>query len=153
MSDLTPAQALGQPIDIILADGTTAGIRYSFRSLALLEQKFGSVVGIQNAVDQTGDGAAFGPLLDLIGAGLVGKVGGFTPHLRHRVDVTGARTLEEIIYKRSSDGYELGELLDPRRTEEYADAMQTALTQAFGSSTGSPGNDDSPETTESPGLT
>lgn len=151
MSDLTPAQALAQPIDITLADGTTAGLRYSFRSLALLEQRFGSVTGIQNAIDQTGDGAAFGPLLDLIGAGLVGKRGGFTPLVRHRVDAAGARTVEEIVYKRSSDGQELGDLLAPQLVREYAAAMQTSLVEAFGA--GSSGNDAGPETTGSPGLT
>ncbi|ABD94208.1 hypothetical protein [Kitasatospora aureofaciens] len=151
MSDLTPAQALGQPIDITLADGSTAGLRYSFRSLALLEQRFGSVTGIQNAIDQSGDGAAFGPLMDLIGAGLVGKQGGFTALVRHRVDAAGARTVEEIVYKRSSDGQELGDLLAPQFINEYADAMQTSLIGAFG--TGSSGNDGAPVTTASPGLT
>ncbi|MFD7410154.1 hypothetical protein [Kitasatospora purpeofusca] len=153
MSDLTPAQALGQPVTITLDDGTTVGLRYTFRSLALLEQRFGSVAGIQHAVDQTGEGAAFGPLLDLIGAGLVGKVGGFTPHLRHRQDAAGTRTLEEIIYKRSFDGHDLGDLLAPSLMTDYAAAMQQALTAAFGPSTGSSGNGDGPETTDSPGLT
>ncbi|MFD0408627.1 hypothetical protein [Kitasatospora sp. NPDC127116] len=151
MSDLTPAQALAQPTDITLADGSTAGLRYSFRSLALLEQRFGSVTGIQTAIDQTGDGAAFGPLMDLLGAGLVGPGGGFTPHLRHRQDVAGTRTVEEILYRRSSDGRDLGDLLAPQLIHEYAAAMQTSLVSAFG--TGSPGNDAAPETTGSPGLT
>ncbi|WP_369183330.1 hypothetical protein [Streptomyces sp. Y1] len=151
MSDLTPAQALGQPITIPLADGTDVDLRYTFRSLALLEQRFGSVAGIQTAIDQTGNGAAFGPLMDLLGAGLVGPGGGFTPHVRHRVDAAGARTVEEILYRRSSDGHDLGDLLAPQHIHEYATAMQTSLTAAFGA--GSSGNDASPETTASPGLT
>ncbi|MGW1174551.1 hypothetical protein ACWD4P_12625 [Kitasatospora sp. NPDC002543] len=151
MSDLTPAQALGQPVTIILRDGTTAGLYYSFRSLALLEQRFGGVTGIQSAIDTTSTGAAFGPLLELIGAGLVGHDGGFTPHLRHRQDVAGNRTVEEIIYKRGADGRDLGDLLEFARVREYAAAMQTAFAAAFGS--GSSGNAGSPETTASPGLT
>jgi hypothetical protein len=151
MSFLTPAAALVQPIDITLADGSAAGLRYSFRSLALLEQRFGSVSGIQSAIDQTGDGAAFGPLMDLLGAGLVNPDGGFTAHVRHRVDAAGARTVEEIVYKRSSDGRDLGDLLAPQLIREYATAMQTSLVEAFGA--GSPGNGSSPETTGSPGLT
>jgi hypothetical protein len=152
MSDLTPGQALAQGITITLGDGTTVLLRYTFRSLALLEQRFGSLEGIQGAIDQSGAGAAFGPLMELLGAGLCGKGGGFTPHLRHRQDVAGKRTLEEILYKRSSDGVDLGELLDLSRIQEYAEAMSTAFVTALG--TGSPGNGEAVQVeTVSPGLT
>lgn len=151
MSDLTPAQALAQPVSITLRDGTAAGLYYSFRSIALLEQRFGGVAGIQSAIDTAGTGAAFGPLLELIGAGLVGADGGFTPHLRHRQDVAGNRTVEEILYKRSADGRDLGDLLEFARVTEYATAMTSAIGAAFGS--GSSGNGGAPETTGSSGLT
>ncbi len=151
MTDLTPGQALAQPVSITLGDGTTAALRYTFRSMALLEQRFGSVQAIQTAIDQSGDGAAFGPLMELIGAGLVGK-GGFTAHVRHRQDVSGRRTVEEILYKRSSDGIELGDgLLDLARITEYAAAMSEAFTTALGS--GTPGNGGAQAETVSPGLT
>lgn len=151
---LTAAQALGTSPTITLADGTEAPLRYTFRSMALLEQRFGSITAIQSAMELATDGAAFAPLMDTLGAALVGSTGGFTAHVRHRQDTTGKRTVEEILYRRSSDGIDLGELLDLARVSEYADAMSAAFTLAFGTATGSQGNDASPTTvTVSPGLT
>ncbi|GAA2112427.1 hypothetical protein GCM10009759_55140 [Kitasatospora saccharophila] len=142
---LTAAQALGTGPTITLTDGTAPPLRYTFRSLALLEQRFGSVLAIQAIMETAATGLAFGPLLDMLGAGLVGRDGGFTPHVRHRQDVTGKRVVEEILYRRSHDGTDLGELLDLVRLSEYADAMNHAFNLAFG--TGSQGNDPGPAPT------
>ncbi|MGI3198443.1 hypothetical protein ACRJ4W_07260 [Streptomyces sp. GLT-R25] len=43
---------------ITLTDGTEVPLRYSFRALALLEARFGSVGAVQTAIDSTGAGAA-----------------------------------------------------------------------------------------------
>ncbi|WP_045305855.1 hypothetical protein [Saccharothrix sp. ST-888] len=147
MSDLTPAQALGQGARIPLRDGTDAELYYSFRSLALLEARFGSVQGIQDAIDQTGGGAAFGALLDLLGAGLVGE-GGFTGQIRYRQTADGARTVEEIVYRRTVDGRDLGDLLALVHIHAYVTAMQATLIDCLGA--GSPGNGPSPAVSPGP---
>ncbi|OKJ06826.1 hypothetical protein [Kitasatospora sp. CB01950] len=150
---LTAAQALGTGPTITLSDCTEVPLTYNFRSLALLEQRFGSITAIQDAMELAAAGTAFGPLMDMIGAGLASRAGGFTPHIRHYQDASGHRTVESILYRRSSDGTDLGELLAPGRVAEYADAMSAAFNVAF--DTGGQGNDVSPvpsETTLSPGL-
>lgn len=144
--------SLGKPIT--LSDGTEVTLRYSFRALALLESRFGSVKAVQGAIDKTGDGAAFGPLLQMIGAGCVGP-GGFEPHLREHVDAAGNRTVSHIVYRRRTDGADLADLLHPGRLGEYTAAFAAALNAALAS----PGNDGSPVTIQdvtipdSPGTT
>jgi hypothetical protein len=149
LNDLDPMQALAIGHPIPLRDGTSPELMFTFRSLALLEARFGSVQGIQDAVDQTGNGAAFGPILDLIGAGLVSA--GFTPHVRHRQDASGHRTVEEILYRRSSDGRELGDLMTPANIATYTESMQGAFAACFGTGQG---NDAGPALADpSPGPT
>lgn len=132
-----------------LTDGTATSLRYSFRALALLEARFGSVGAVQSAIDSTGAGAAFGPLAQIIGAGLVGP-GGFEPHIREHVDAKGKRTVTDIVYRRRTDGANLEDLLDPGRLGEYTNAFTAALSKALESR----GNDAAPTAVETvtPGI-
>ncbi|MFM9566115.1 hypothetical protein [Streptomyces turgidiscabies] len=124
---------------VTLTDGTESHLRYSFRALALLEARFGSVGAVQSAIDSTGAGAAFGPLAQIIGAGLVGP-GGFEPHIREHVDAKGKRTVSDIVYRRRQDGADLMDLLDPGRLGDYTNAFTAALGKALESR----GNDAAP---------
>jgi hypothetical protein len=134
---------------ITLTDGSEVGLRYSFRALALLEARFGSVGNVQNAIDSTGQGAAFGPLAQMIGAGMVGP-GGFEPHIREHVDAKGNRTVSDIVYRRRTDGANLDDLLDPGRLGDYTSAFNAAFSRALESR----GNDAAPAAVETvtPGL-
>ncbi|MGW2379310.1 hypothetical protein [Streptomyces sp. NPDC001658] len=115
---------------VTLTDGSEIGLRYSFRALALLEARFGSVAAVQQAIDSTGDGAAFGPLAQIIGAGCVGP-GGFEPNIREHVDAKGKRTVSDIVYRRRTDGAILEDLLDPGRLGDYTNAFTAALSKAL----------------------
>lgn len=128
---------------ITLTDGTEVGLRYSFRALALLEARFGSVSSVQTAIDSTGAGAAFGPLAQMLGAGMVGP-GGFEPHIREHVDAKGNRTVSDIVYRRRTDGANLDDLLDPGRIGDYTNAFSAALSRALESR----GNDAAPAAVE-----
>ncbi|MDX3074623.1 hypothetical protein [Streptomyces sp. MI02-7b] len=138
-----------------LTDGTTVPLRYSFRALALLEARYGSVKAVQNAIDRTGDGAAFGPVVQLLGAGMVGP-GGFEPHIREHQDAQGNRKMSgDIVFRRRKDGADIADLLHPGRLAEYIAAFEAAFTKALASL----GNDPAPVVagvtveTVSPGLT
>lgn len=141
---------------ITLLDGSVVGVRYSMRSLALLEARFGSVMAIQTALDASGKSAAFGPVIDLIGPGCIGA-GGFEPHVREVIGTNGKREIATILYRRKRDGMELGELLGPDRLTEYVTAMAVGISAALGA--GGQGNDATPApaapppATSSPGLT
>lgn len=151
----TGTDLLGDGPSITLIDGSTIPLRYSMRALALLEARYGSVVAIQNAIDSTGKGAAFGPVIQLVGAGCLG-VGGFDPHLREHQDAKGERRVTDITYRRRRDGADLADLLHPGLINEYVDAFGAAFSKAV-QTLGGPGNDDgataAPTTTVSPGLT
>jgi hypothetical protein len=149
---------LAQGGTVTLTDGTEVPLRYSFRALALLEARFGSVAAVQKAIDSTGEGAAFGPLAQIIGAGTVGP-GGFEPHIREHVDAKGKRTVSDIVYRRRTDSALLEDLLDPGRLDEYTRAFTIALSRALEDR--SRGNAPAPavqtvtpglETTDSPGA-
>ena len=122
--------------DVTLTDGTTISLRYSFRALALLEARYGSVAAVQKAIDTSGQGAAFGPIIQLVGAGCVGP-GGFEP-----------------VYRRRTDGADIADLLHPGRTAAYVEAFNAAFSKALESL----GNDGPPAVpgvtveTVSPGL-
>ncbi|OKI04925.1 hypothetical protein A6A06_09525 [Streptomyces sp. CB02923] len=140
---------------ITLTDGTEVPLRYSFRALALLEARFGSVAAVQDAIDSTGKGAAFGPLMQIIGAGSIGP-GGFEPHIREHQDAKGERRVSgDIVFRRRTDGSDLADLLHPGRLDEYTSAFTAALERALQSQ----GNGAAvasaaiPVTTVSPGLT
>jgi hypothetical protein len=139
---------------ITLTDGTTVGLRYSMRAIALLEARYGSVAAVQNAIDTTGKGAAYGPIVQLLGAGCVGP-GGFEPHFREHQDAKGERKISgDIVYRRRTDGVDLADLLHPGRLHEYVEAWQTSFSKALEAL----GNGDSPTPagtaieTVSPGL-
>jgi hypothetical protein len=144
---------LGNGPSITLTDGTTVPLRYSMRAIALLERRYGSVSGIETAIDTTGRGAAFGPVVELVGAGCLGP-GGFQPLLREHQDAKGNRQVTEITYRRSTDGADLADLMHPGYLGEYVSAFRTA----FGVALKALGNDDAPEETTgaaietSPGL-
>lgn len=133
---------------VTLTDGTEVPLRYSFRALALLEARFGSVAAVQEAIDSTGSGAAFGPLAQIIGAGTVGP-GGFEPYIREHQDAKGNRHVTDITYRRRTDGANLEDLLDPGRLDEYTRAFTAALSRALESR----GNGPAPDVqTVTPGL-
>lgn len=119
---------------IPLADGSTTRLRYGFRALKELEDRFGSVVGLQTAMqgimeamDEGGGGAkAFGPILDLI-----------VPGLLHNRGVTEDEWLD---------------LLDPAHLAEYVDALKAAMEQAFPASAAGLGNVPGPTPGPGPGL-
>jgi hypothetical protein len=152
----TGLDLLAEGGSIDLTDGTTVQLRYSFRALAPCEARFGSIAAVQTAIDETGNGAAFGPLVQIIGAGCIGP-GGFEPHFREHVDAAGKRSMAgDIVYRRRTDGADLAEMLHPGRLGDYVLAFTTALSAALTS----PGNDGAPavETVpatllNSPGMT
>ncbi|MEU6496448.1 hypothetical protein ABZ890_39730 [Streptomyces sp. NPDC046984] len=131
---------------ITLTDGTSVALRYSMRAIALLEARYGSVIAVQNAIDATGNGAAYGPIVQLLGAGCVGP-GGFEPHYREHQDAQGKRTISgDIVYKRRKDGADLADLLHPGHLGEYVEAWETAFSKALESL----GNDETPASTGVP---
>jgi hypothetical protein len=135
---------------ITLTDGTEVPLRYSFRALALLEARFGGIDKLQQVIDSTGKGAAFGPIAQVIGAGTVGP-GGYEPHIREYQDTKGERRVQDIVYRRRSDGVMLDDLLDPGRLDEYTSAFTGALSKALQNR--SRGNDQAPPAeTVTPGL-
>lgn len=140
--------------DVTLTDGTTISLRYSFRALALLEARYGSIDAVQGAIDTTGKGAAFGPIIQLVGAGCVGP-GGFEPHYREHQDAKGERKIAgDIVFRRRTDGADLADLLHPGRISQYVDAFNVAFKKALESL----GNEEAPALvgatveTVSPGL-
>lgn len=144
--------AEGARIDLI--DGTSVNLVYSMRAIALLEARYGSVKAVQGAIDTSGNGAAFGPLIQLVGAGCVGP-GGFEPHIRQHQDAKGERVISgDIVYRRRKDGADLADLMHPGLIQGYVDAFAAAFDKALAS----PGNGDAPTLTAavtdvSPGLT
>lgn len=120
---------LGDGPSISLTDKTTVQLRYAMRAIALLERRYGSLNGVQNAVDTTGGGAAFGPIVELVGAGCLGP-GGFQAIVREHQDASGKRHPTEITYRRSSDGADLADLMHPGLLNEYVDAFNDAFALA-----------------------
>lgn len=145
---------LGDGGSIPLTDGTNVVLRYSMRAIALLEARYGSVQAVQGAIDTTGNGRTFGPIIQLIGAGALGP-GGFEPHYREHEDTKGERRIAgDIVYRRRTDGVDLADLLHPGRIGDYVTAFNTSFSKALASL----GNDQSPADTGvtvetvSPGL-
>lgn len=113
--------------DRIAAEGvpipTTKGelrLVYGMRALRAMEDRYGSVAGLQEAMQELhdrftkGDGkvAAFGPVCDLIAPGLL--------HLGYTED-------------------QATDLLLPRHVAKYAEAMAAAMREAFPEETPAPG--------------
>ena len=145
---------LGNSGTIPLSDGTDVTLRYPMRALALLEARYGSVAAVQSAIDTTGHGAAFGPIVQLVGAGCLGP-GGFEPHFREHQDAKGDRRISgDITFRRRTDGVDLADLLMPSQLEKYVTTWRSAFSKALEGL----GNDDAPEAsgatveTVSPGL-
>ncbi|MFE3169333.1 hypothetical protein [Streptomyces sp. NPDC059224] len=131
---------LGDGGTIPLSDGTEVTLRYSMRALALLEARYGSVTAVQNAIDTSGNGAAFGPIIQLVGAGALGP-GGFEPHYREHQDVNGQRKVSgDINFRRRTDGMDLADLLLPGQLTRYVEAFNSSFTRALQGL----GNDDAP---------
>jgi len=150
----TGLDLLASGASIALTDGTEVSLRYPMRAIALLEARYGSIAAVQSAIDSTGQGAAYGPIVQLLGAGCLGP-GGFEPHFREHQDAKGQRRIAgDINYRRRTDGADLADLLHPGRIGEYVKAWETAFTKALEAL----GNDDAPNTsgapieTVSPGL-
>lgn len=149
----TGLDLLGEGGTIELTDGTSVTLRYSMRAIALLEARYGSVLAVQSAIDTSGKGAAYGPIVQLVGAGCVGP-GGYEPHYREHQDAKGERKISgDIVYRRRTDGADLSDLLHPGHLGEYIDAFNTSFSKALESL----GNDDAPTSgatveTVSPGL-
>ncbi len=128
---------------IPLSDGTTAHLRYSLRSLALLESRFGSMTGLTDALSdvETGDKPVLASILDIVGAGLIGS--GWVPHARERIVPTRTtypdgrvvardeRETVDVTYVRQADKRELGDLLEMRDLEKVAALMGEALAEAM----------------------
>ncbi|MFF7313342.1 hypothetical protein [Streptomyces sp. NPDC008137] len=145
---------LGDGGTIPLSDGTEVTLRYPMRALALLEARYGSVAAVQNAIDATGQGAAFGPIVQLVGAGCLGP-GGFEPHFREHQDAKGERRISgDVTFRRRTDGADLADLMLPSQLGRYVEAWRAAFAKALEGL----GNDDAPEQTGatvetvSPGL-
>ncbi|MGW2210116.1 hypothetical protein [Streptomyces sp. NPDC001781] len=145
---------LGDGGSIPLSDGTEIPLRYSFRAIALLEARYGTIAAVQNAIDTTGQGATFGPLIQVVGAGALGP-GGFEPHYREHQDAKGERRISgDITFRRRTDGADLADLLMPSSINRYVSVFNSALTKALEGM----GNDEAPEAegapteTISPGL-
>lgn len=145
---------LASGASITLTDGTTVSLRYSMRAIALLEARYGSVVAVQDAIDITGKGAAYGPIVQLVGAGCLGP-GGFEPHFREHQDAKGERRISgDITYRRRTDGADLADLLHPGHLAEYVEAWNTAFSKALEAlgNGGTPAETGGPIETVSPGL-
>jgi hypothetical protein len=144
MTSVHKLAALGR--EIHFADGTTARLRYSLGSLALLEQRHGGIDNVLKAfeaLDGKGlSGVVIGPMIELIGAGLTGS-GGFVPHITERVTTVreetpdgrktsrDVREVTAVRYVRQSDRAELGDLLDFTHFEDVITAMSQAFAEAF----------------------
>ena len=101
---------------LTLVDGRVVTLRYGMRGLKALEDEFGSLNSLEEAVglDEEGrpTGKVIGPIVAMLAAGL---------------------TAEGI----SAD--QLLDLLDPARLDEYADAAGKALEQALPAAEAGPG--------------
>ncbi|MFI6979310.1 hypothetical protein ACIBSV_12090 [Embleya sp. NPDC050154] len=150
--------ALGRTIT--LTDGSTAHVRYSLRSMAHLEARFGSLAAMQDAFGQIEQAAAqfdrpmIAPIIDILGAGLLDA--GFVPHARERVTVVrrtspdgvveqrDERETVDVTYVRQSDRRELASLLDLHSFESVATLMSEALFEAMPQATATGGAEPGP---------
>lgn len=108
-------------------DGRQVHVRYGFDALVLIEEHWGSLNAMQEALEAGKDGAVFTAVARSIHAGTTHAFpwGGGPP-------------------ERPADGpgwRELLEFLVPGKVQEYSGAVGAALTEAFGSLV-SQGNDD-----------
>lgn len=95
--------AAGAPLE--LNDGRVVRLKYDMRGLKALEDAFGSVSAVQDAISSDGTGKQFGPFVTVLRCGL------------HREGIT------------SDD--ELIDLLDVHRLPAYGEAVAAAFAEAF----------------------
>lgn len=98
-------QLLAAGIPIMLVGGRVVHLRYTMRGLKALEDAFGSVGAVQEAISTDGTGKQFGPLTTVLRCGL-----------HHE----GFATDDDLI-----------DHLDLRLLSAYADAIPAAINQAF----------------------
>lgn len=99
-------------IPITLADGSTTHARFGLWGIKIIEDRYGSLAEMQSVMeaafdtDETGAprGKAFSTLLDVLGIALL--------HTK-------------------KSGQQLADMLDPRRIEEYVEAVSEALLQSL----------------------
>lgn len=107
----TPARIAARGLPITLVDGREVRLRYGFKALLALEDRFGGIGKVQGAVSSDLSGPVFGPMLDLLCAGLLDEHDG-----------TGAPL---------SDRERLADLLDPALFQDYITVAGKAMEEAF----------------------
>lgn len=128
MSKADAIAARGVPI--VLAGGRKENLRFGFRALKALEDKFGSLVAVSEAIatefheDGRLKGKSYGLVWELVKAGLT--------HLE----------IDEV---------ELDELADPSQFSEYFTAFSQAFSQALEGGAGPKEQAKKPKTSPSPG--
>lgn len=135
---IPPAVLAQRGVPITLIDGTEVRICYTFRSLIMIEDEFGSLQRALNALDygDNPDAKAFASICTLVAAGLQHEVAG-------------------------PDGTQLGhrdvvaDYLDTQQVQEIGEAIGKAITNAFPAKTEAAEEDaDQPDPTlPSPGST
>lgn len=164
-AEVSEVQKLLAPgITVTLADGREATIKFTFRSLAYLEDKFGSLGAVQalfeRAKGNQGDVAIFEPLAIIVHAGLLyQRVPAWTVHLPTGAVTTNDEAdanelasslsttvpVQKVLRRMTLD--DVLDLLDPARLEDYLNAAGKALGQAFGDGPGNadPAPDEAPD--------
>lgn len=143
-----PLAAPGEPIRLM--SGHTVPLRFSMASLRVIEQRFGSLRGVETAMkaasDQLKEGATpdggegiMTVLSDAIAAGLL--------HVKVKHPDTGATVrlgqhADVVMHE-----------LDPSQLQQYTDAFAKALGQAFGTTGKAPGETAQTPVEPSPGPT
>lgn len=117
---------LGEGVPLVLADGEKRQVRFTFRSLAMLEEEFGSVGAALASIGGDATKPQYGPIARVLAAALADD--GLS-----KDDVLG--------------------LLVPSDAAQYVVAISEAFDQAFPDTTGSAANPPKGETTSSPGTT
>lgn len=117
---------------ITLMDGSTATVVYTFSSLMVVEDDFGSIVGALAEINGGMTGRTFNAVARLAAAGL-----------EHETTADGA-ALSDVDMIRG--------LLDPMRFDEYAKAIGEAIDTAFPAATEGSGEGDADPQMDSPGA-
>lgn len=133
-----PAHVLAdRGVPITLYNDQTVTICFNFRSLMLLEERFGSLGAALKIIEDGMDGAAFTSLVNILATGLGHE---------HQPTADGG--------SRYDDPQVLADYLDPKAIEAYSTAMGEAFTKAFpqGVAGGDASDPQTPETAASPGA-
>jgi len=104
MSVTESDRVLAAGVNLELEDGRVVPLRYGMRGLKRLEDDFGSILAVQIVLrDVDGKSPMFGPVLQILAAGLLGQV----------------------------DEDALDALLHPSKLDVYMDVIAEALDEAF----------------------